>query len=84
MIHFLYMPSLISFLPWIQIILSVLLAGAVLLQRNEAGLGSAFGSSGAAGPNFTKRGFERTLFLATIALAILFALSILLPEIIIK
>lgn len=78
------MQFLVSFLPWIQIILSVLLVGTILLQRNEASLGGAFGGGAAAGPNFTKRGFERTLFLATIVLAVLFALSILLPEIIIK
>jgi len=65
-----------SILPFIQIILSILLVAAILLQRSEAGLGSAFGGGDGGGPStHTKRGFEKTLFQATIILAILFALS---------
>ncbi len=59
-------------LPWLQIIFAVLLTAAILLQRSDEGLGSAFGGSGSGGVLYTKRGFERTLFIGTIVLAILF------------
>lgn len=68
-----------SLLPYIQIILSVVLVAAILLQRTGAQIGGAFGGS----DNFssayhTRRGFEKVLFNATIVIAILFALSALL------
>lgn len=61
-----------SLLFWGQIGVSVLLIGAVLLQQRGTGLGSSFGGSG----QFyrSKRGFEKVLFVATIVLAIIFAL----------
>lgn len=62
-------------LPYIQIVLSIILIAGILLQRSEAGLGSAFGSENAAGGRFARRGFERTLFKLTIVVAVLFALS---------
>jgi preprotein translocase subunit SecG len=65
-----------SLLPYIQIILSVLLVGAILLQRTGAQLGGAFGGSDNFSSAFhTRRGFEKGLFITTIILAILFALS---------
>ncbi len=65
-------------LPYIQIVLSILLVGAVLLQRSEASLGAAFGSD-SAGYRFVRRGFEKILFNATIVIAILFILSTFAP-----
>jgi protein translocase SecG subunit len=62
-------------IPYIQIILSILLVGGILLQRSEAGLGSAFGADGMSVGKYTRRGFEKTLFRATILVAILFAVS---------
>ncbi len=62
-------------LPYIQIVLSVLLIGAVLLQRTGASLGGAFGGDNFSSGFHTRRGFEKTLFYATIVLGILFALS---------
>ena len=68
------MDFLATILPWIQITLSLLLAGSILLQQSGAGIGGAFG--GAEGGGFhTRRGLEKVLFRATIVLAILFALS---------
>lgn len=65
-----------SYLPYVQIILSVLLVGAILLQQSEGSLGSAFGGGQAGSSGWqTKRGLERQLFIATIVIAILFALS---------
>lgn len=60
-------------LPYIQIILSILLIGGILLQRSEAGLGSAFGADGMTSGRYNRRGFEKTLFYATIIVAVLFA-----------
>jgi len=65
-----------SLLPYAQIILAVLLIGAILLQRTGAQVGGAFGGSDNWSSAFhTRRGFEKGLFTATIAIAILFALS---------
>ncbi len=59
----------------IQIILSILLVTAILLQRSDTGAGGAFGGSDMGQSFHTKRGAERTLFKITIFIAILFALS---------
>ena len=69
-------------LPYIQIVLGALLIGAVILQRTGASLGGAFGSDNFSSGFNTRRGFEKTLFNATIALGILFALSALINLII--
>lgn len=66
---------MVSILPYVQIILSVVLIVAVLLQHSEAGLGAAFGGAGDAGFKHTRRGFEKILFNSTIVIAILFAVS---------
>lgn len=62
-----------SLLPTLQIAVSVLLVIAVLLQPSTAGLGGAFGGTDAAQAFRTKRGFEKFLFVATIALGVIFA-----------
>ncbi len=68
-----------SLLPYAQIILSVLLVGAIILQRTGAQVGGAFGGSDNWSTAFhTRRGFEKGLFNATIIIAILFAISALL------
>ncbi|MBI2100392.1 MAG: preprotein translocase subunit SecG [Candidatus Vogelbacteria bacterium] len=64
-----------NILPWLQVILSVLLVAAILVQRSEEGLGSAFGGSAGGGIMHTKRGLEKILFISTIVLAILFVLT---------
>ncbi len=56
--------------PIIQMILSVLLIAAILLQQRGSGLGAAFG--GGSEVFRTKRGVEKLLHYATIAIAILF------------
>lgn len=62
-------------MPYVQITLSVLLIGAILLQRTGASLGGAFGADNFSSGFHTRRGLERTLFYATIILGILFALT---------
>jgi len=57
---------------WTQVVLSILMIGAILLQQNEAGLGASMGGDTGAGMH-TKRGAERFLFYVTIAIALVFA-----------
>ena len=64
------MEILRALLPWIQIILAAALTAAILLQKNEASLGSAFGGDGRV--VHTKRGLEKGLFVITIILVALF------------
>jgi len=52
-----------------HIVISILLVGAILLQRRSGGLSPTFGGGGS---YHTRRGLERGLFFTTIVLAILF------------
>lgn len=72
------MASLHIVLPYLQILLSVLIIGSVVLQRTGASLGGAFGADNFSSGFHTRRGLEKTLFYATIVLGILFAISALL------
>lgn len=68
-----------TLLPYAQIVLSVLLMAAILLQRTGAQVGGAFGGGDNLSSAFhTRRGLEKGLFAATIVIAILFAVSALL------
>ncbi|MEX2514748.1 MAG: preprotein translocase subunit SecG [Candidatus Paceibacterota bacterium] len=64
-----------SILPYIQIFLSVILVTAILMQQTDASLGAVFGGGDSGGGGRTRRGFDKTLFKATIVIAILFALA---------
>lgn len=55
-----------------EILLSVFLIAAVLLQSKGAGFGGAFGTQAAVFR--TRRGLERTLFQLTIVLTVLFVI----------
>jgi preprotein translocase subunit SecG len=55
-----------------QIILSVALVVAILLQSRGGGLGDVFGGGGVDTPYQTRRGLEKTLFQVTIGLAVAF------------
>lgn len=70
-----------NLLPGVQMVLSVLLIGAIILQQRGAGLGGAFGDQGQ-DTFYKRRGAELFLFKATIVLAVLFALSALVALII--
>ena len=52
------------------ILISILLSAAILVQQRGSGLGSAFGGENAV--YRTKRGLEKGIFYATIALSCLF------------
>jgi preprotein translocase subunit SecG len=69
---------LASILPYIQIVLAIALTVAVLLQQTGSSVGGAFGGDNFSAGFHTRRGFEKTLFYATIVIAILFAISALL------
>lgn len=61
-------------LPYAQIILSVILVLAILLQQSSAGVGGALGGGDGGSFHQTRRGFEKFLFFLSILCAILFAL----------
>lgn len=53
------------------VVVSVLLIGAILIQKRGTGLGGVFGGEGAV--YLTKRGAEKVIFIVTIILAVGFA-----------
>jgi len=55
----------------IQIILSALIIGLILLQERSSGMSGLLGGSGG-GLYQTRRGFEKIIFYATIVCAVLF------------
>jgi preprotein translocase subunit SecG len=68
-----------TWLPYVQITLSIVLIILILLQHSEAGLGGALGGGDdLGGSSHTRRGSEKTIFNATVLVAVLFALSALL------
>ena len=69
------MQSVAKILPYAQIILSVVLVSAILLQQSGAGLGGALGGSDGDSFHHTRRGFERFLFYLSIVCGVLFTLS---------
>ncbi len=68
------MNLVVKILPYSQIILSVILIAAILLQQSAAGLGGALGGSSEGSFHNTRRGFEKFLFYLSIVCGILFAL----------
>ncbi len=62
-------------LQWITLISGVIIMGFVLLQSRGASLGAGFGASGELFT--TRRGIDKSLHEATIVVAIIFVLSIL-------
>jgi len=61
-----------NYLSFAQILVSILLIIAILLQKRGSALGSAFGGSGFT--YFARRGIEKILFITTCILAFLFVL----------
>jgi protein translocase SecG subunit len=70
-----FMTIITNILPYIQIILSLILIGAILLQQSSAGVGGALGGGDGGGLYNTRRGFEKFLFILTIVVGILFVAS---------
>lgn len=69
------MTIIATILPYIQIILAIVLIVAILFQHSEAGAGGAFGGGDGAGLHYTRRGFEKFIFITTIIIGSLFAIS---------
>ena len=68
-------------LPYVQIILSILLVAAILLQQRGSSLGGAFGGDNFSATFHKRRGGELFLFKATIVLSVLFVASAILTVI---
>lgn len=64
-----------TILPYVQIILSVLLVAAILLQQRGSSLGGAFGGDNFSAAYHKRRGAELFLFRGSVVLAILFVAS---------
>lgn len=69
-LYTLYITDMQSIVSVLQIILGILLVITILLQQSAGGLGAGFGGGGTVFT--TKRGVDKVLFQATIALSILF------------
>jgi protein translocase SecG subunit len=67
--------TVLPVLPFIQIILSILLVAAILLQQRGSSLGGAFGGDNYSSSFHKRRGAELFLFKFSIVIAILFVIS---------
>jgi preprotein translocase subunit SecG len=70
--------ALAGVLPYIQVVLSIVVVGAVLLQQTGASMGGALGGDNFSAAYHTRRGMEKTLFYVTIVAGVLLAASALL------
>jgi protein translocase SecG subunit len=64
-----------TILPYVQIILSVLLTAAILLQQRGSSIGGAFGGDNFSATYHKRRGAELFLYRLSVVLAILFVAS---------
>ncbi|HEY0010678.1 MAG TPA: preprotein translocase subunit SecG [Candidatus Paceibacterota bacterium] len=64
-----------AYLPYAEIILSLLLITGIVLQQRGAGIGGAFGGDNFASTFYKRRGAEKFLFNATIVVAVLFVVT---------
>lgn len=64
-----------TILPYVQIILSILLVAAILLQQRGSSIGGAFGGDNFSATYHKRRGAELFLYRLSIVLAILFVAS---------
>lgn len=62
-------------LPYVQVILSILLVAAILLQQRGSSLGGAFGGDNFSSAFHKRRGAENFLFQLSIGLTVLFVLA---------
>ncbi len=66
---------MLAFLNVVTIVSAILITIVVLMQNQGSGLGDAFGGGG--NVYRSKRGFEKALFFVTIALGVIFVVSVL-------
>ena len=67
--------TVLPVLPYVQIILSILLVAAILLQQRGSSLGGAFGGDNFSSAFHKRRGAELFLFKFSIVVSILFVVS---------
>ena len=63
--------DILTILPYAEIVLSLLITLAIVLQQRGASLGGAFGGDNFASTFYKRRGAELFLFRVTIVLAVL-------------
>jgi len=63
---------MIKILQIVELVIAILLVVVVLIQQRGTGLGGAFGSESAA--YYTRRGFEKFLYYATIVLGSIYVI----------
>lgn len=59
--------------PVLQIIISLVVIGLILIQERSSGAGGIFGGGGSGAPYYARRGMERMVFYATVAAVAIFA-----------
>ena len=69
------MNTIIELLPYVQIVLSIILIGAIILQQTGSSLGGAFGGDNLSAGFHKRLGFEKLLFNARVVIAILFGIT---------
>lgn len=70
------MNTITHFLPYVQIVLSILLVLAILFQRAGQGIEGALGGTATQMTLFARRGGEQFLFFATIVIAVILVVSL--------
>lgn len=75
MVVSLHMETVRIVLPYVQIILSILLVAAILLQQRGSSLGGAFGGDNFSAAYHKRRGAELFLYKFSVVVAILFVAS---------
>ena len=76
------MQTVAKIIPYAEIIVSIILITAILLQQSGAGVGGALGGGDGGSFHHTRRGFEKFLFVLSITLGILLAVIAILAIII--
>ncbi len=70
------MNTITQLLPFVQLILSILLTLAIIFQRSGEGMEGALGGTATNMTRFARRGGEQFLFFATIIIAVLLVISL--------
>jgi protein translocase SecG subunit len=69
------MTIIVAMLPYVQIVLSIILIVSILIQQSGTNVGGVLGGGDNDGLYTTRRGFEKFIFIFTIVVCILFAVS---------
>lgn len=59
--------------PILQIIVSLIVIGLILIQERSSGMSGIFGGGGSGTPYYARRGMEKGIFYATVAAVVIFA-----------